>query len=49
MFPKDKAAENAVRTVREWLDAHSDTTVERVIFNVFTDEDKEIYEELLKG
>ena len=49
MFPKDKAAEIAVCTVREWLDAHSESTLERVIFNVFTDEDKEIYEELLKG
>ena len=48
MFPKDKAAEIAVSTVREWLDAHPDTTVERVIFNVFTDEDKGIYKELLK-
>ena len=49
MFPKDRAAEIAVSTVREWLDAHPESTVERVIFNVFTDEDKEIYEELLKG
>ena len=48
MFPKDKAAKIAVSTVREWLDAHHETTVERVIINVFTDEDKEIYEELLK-
>ena len=49
MFPKDRAAEIAVSTVREWLDAHPESTVERVIFNVFTDEDKEIYRELLKG
>ena len=34
MFPKDKAAEIAVSTVREWLDAHHESTVERVIFNV---------------
>lgn len=45
MFPKDKAAEIAVSTVREWLDTHPESTVERVIFNVFTDEDKGIYEE----
>lgn len=49
MFPKDKAAEIAVSTVREWLDTHPESTVERVIFNVFTEEDKGIYEELLKG
>ena len=49
MFPKDKAAEIAVSTVREWLDTHPESTVERVIFNVFTDEDKGIYGELLKG
>lgn len=49
MFPKDRAAEIAVSTVREWLDAHPESTVERAIFNVFTEEDKGIYEELLKG
>ena len=47
MFPKDKAAEIAVGTVREWLDAYPESTVKRVIFNVFTDEDKGIYKELL--
>ena len=41
--------EIAVSTVREWLDAHPESTVERAIFNVFTEEDKGIYEELLKG
>ena len=49
MFPKDRAAEIAVSTVRNWLDTHPESTVERVIFNVFTDEDREIYGELLKG
>ena len=39
-FPNEKAAEIAVATVKE-------TSVEKVIFNVFKDRDREIYEELL--
>ena len=45
-FPNGRAAEIAVQTVREWLTEH-DGQMERVIFNVFKDEDKEIYEGLL--
>lgn len=44
-FPNDKAAEIAVRTVREFL--VKDTSVKSVIFNVFKDLDKDIYETLL--
>lgn len=44
-FPNDKAAEIAVRTVREFL--AKDTSVKNVIFNVFKDLDKDIYETLL--
>ena len=43
-FPNEKAAEIAINTVREKLKT---STVERVIFNVFKDEDKRIYEKLL--
>lgn len=43
-FPNEKAAEIAINTVREKLRT---STVERVIFNVFKDEDKRIYEKLL--
>lgn len=46
-FPQDKAAEIAVRTVRGWLDAHPDTSVRRVIFNVFKDSDRGIYRKIL--
>ena len=45
-FPNERAAEIAVETVTEWLAEH-DGQMERVIFNVFKDEDKALYEELL--
>lgn len=43
-FPNEKAAEIAVSAMRERLKT---STVERVIFNVFKNEDKRIYEKLL--
>lgn len=43
-FPNDIAAQIAIQTVKEYL-THS--SLERVIFNVFKDSDKEIYEKLL--
>ncbi len=47
-FPRVEAAGIAVRTVREFLFAHAGaTTLKRVVFNVFTDEDEEIYHGLL--
>jgi len=45
-FPNARAAEIAVKTVSEWL-AKNAGAVDRVIFNVFKDEDKELYYELL--
>ena len=45
-FPNAAAAEIAVREVRSFL-AH-DSTIERVIFNVFKDEDRVLYEGLLQ-
>lgn len=45
-FPKEQAAEIAVRTVREFL--QKETSVKKVIFNVFKDVDREIYEHILK-
>ena len=44
-FPQKRAAEIAVRTVREYK-TNTDSKIE-VIFNVFRDEDHEIYRELL--
>ena len=42
-FPNKRAAEIAVRTVTDWMNDHP-TVMERVIFNVFKDEDKAYYE-----
>ncbi len=44
-FPHEKAAVIAVDTVRKYL---SSSQLKQVIFNVFKDEDREIYEKLLK-
>lgn len=46
-FPNRRAAEIAVGTVREWLAAH-EGNMERVIFNVFKDEDRDYYAALLQ-
>ncbi len=46
-FPNKRAAEIAVGTVNKWLDEHKGR-IDRVIFNVFKDEDKAYYEELLQ-
>ena len=45
-FPKQRAAEIAVQTVRQWLALHSGA-MDRVIFNVFNDKDRERYEQIL--
>ena len=46
-FPNRRAAEIAVGTVEKWLSAHPNA-MDRVIFNVFKDEDRRYYEDLLK-
>ena len=46
-MPKSPSiAEIAARSVTDWLAAHSGQ-MERVIFTVFKDEDKKLYEKLL--
>lgn len=45
-FPNEEAAEIAVKAVTDFLSAHADV-MDRVIFNVFKDSDREIYEKLL--
>ena len=45
-FPNQLAAEIAVQTVKEFLQQR--TSVKKVIFNVFKDMDKKIYEQLLR-
>ena len=46
-FPHERASEIAVAAVREWLSQH-EADMDRVIFNVFNDKDKAIYERNLQ-
>ena len=45
-FPKDKACRIAINSVKEFLE--KDNTMEKVVFNVYSDEDLEIYKNELK-
>ena len=45
-FPNRRAAQIAVQTVKQWLIGHPGS-MQRVVFNVFKDEDKAYYEALL--
>lgn len=45
-FPNQRAAEIATETVKGWLKEHPDA-MDRVIFNVFKDNDRRLYEQLL--
>lgn len=47
MFPQYIAAKTAIQTVKNWLNLHSNTSIKKVIFNVYLDSDRTIYEELL--
>ena len=46
-FPQKKAAEIATETALRFLE--TDTSIRQVIFNVFTDRDRNIYRNLLEG
>lgn len=46
-FPPEEAAKIAVKTVKQYLYTHKDGSLQQVIFNVFTNRDREIYEQLL--
>lgn len=47
-FPKRLAGETAVRTVKDWVGDHPDA-LDLVLFVVFDDENRLIYEDLLGG
>ncbi|MCH3950935.1 MAG: protein-ADP-ribose hydrolase [Acidaminococcus sp.] len=47
MFSADAAAGIAVKTVKEYLNAHPDSKIKRVVFNVFKDRDFALYKNLL--
>jgi len=42
-YPLDKAAPIAVKTVREYLDAHHDTSLERIIFAMYGKDEYEAF------
>ncbi len=44
-YPQEQAAKIAIKTVQEYL---KDSKIEKVIFNVFTDEDERIYSRFLE-
>jgi O-acetyl-ADP-ribose deacetylase (regulator of RNase III) len=46
-FPNDRACRIAVQTVTKWMDEHPGI-IDRVIFNVFKDEDRRLYESELR-
>lgn len=46
-FPNQLAAGIAVQTVKDYLIAHPDCSVKQVVFNVFKDEDRDIYQRIL--
>jgi len=47
-FPNDLAAEIAMQTVKEYCSEHPETSIRQVVFNVFKDMEKRIYESMLK-
>lgn len=47
-FPAEEAARIAISTVTDWLDAHPQHEI-KVIFNVFTERDHDIYTRYLSG
>ncbi len=48
-FPNQLAAEIAVQTVKDNLTKHPDCSVKQVVFNVFKDVDREIYQNLVSS
>ena len=47
-FPNQLAAEIAVQTVKDYLTVHPDCSVRQVVFNVFKDEDRDVYQPIIK-
>ena len=45
-FPKERAAEIAIGTTKKWVLEHP-LAMDRIIFNVFKDEDKKYYEKMI--
>jgi len=47
-FPQDLAAQIAVDTVEKWLSENPDSSVKKIVFNVFGNRDLEIYKRVLR-
>jgi len=48
-FPNQLAAEIAVKTVKDYYSEHPETSIKQVVFNVFKDMDKRIYEGIFRN
>lgn len=48
-FPNEEAAEIAIETVNSYFTEHPDSSIKTVVFNVFKDNDYDIYSNLLKN
>lgn len=46
-FPEEYAAKIAINTVNEYFKVHKNTNIKKVIFNVYTQRSKDIYQKLL--
>jgi O-acetyl-ADP-ribose deacetylase (regulator of RNase III) len=46
-FPNQLAAEIAMQTIKDYLTTHYDSSIKQLVFNVFKDVDKEIYQQIL--
>ncbi len=46
-YPKKESAMVAIKTIKKWCDDHNDYHFNEIIFNVFTDDDENIYQRLL--
>ncbi len=42
-YSKPRACQTAIEAVRGWLKAHPDTSVQRIVFVVWTDQDQALY------
>ncbi|MGL5330407.1 MAG: macro domain-containing protein [Peptostreptococcaceae bacterium] len=45
-YPKEEAAKVAINTVKQWINENIERQI-KVVFNVFNEDDKEIYEKIL--
>ena len=47
-FPQNRAAQIAVKNVKDWLDENKNSSVKKVIFNVFFSKDLDLYKKILE-